>query len=187
MLNKMKNIFIYNLIVLFIAAATIFNGCDSPAPTELVQDNSSSQNPIQIQVASKDTSDVLYNNGIDTTGVAVSDTAYASVIYVVGTKITYNSYTEKISSAQALFLDKKNPVQGLNGKIIGYKTLLPGDIQFDYHHARLIPYRVGYNYMGHYVDTLLGERYILSSRMLNPMYRFNFPYNSTIKFQILTN
>ena len=186
MLNKMKNIIIYNLIILLFAAVSIFNGCDSPAPTELVQGNSSSQAPIQIQVASKDTSDGLYNNGFDTTGVAVSDTAYASIIYVVGTKITFNSYTEKISSAQALFLDKKSPVRGLNGRIIGYHTLLPGDIQFDYHHARLIPFRVRYNYLGHFIDTLLGDRYILSSRMFNPMYRFNFPYNSSIKFQIST-
>ena len=186
MLNKMKNIIIYSAIVLIITTVFMLNGCDNPAPTELVQDNGSGQNPIQVQVISKDTADGFYNNGFDTTGVSVPDTGYSTVIYLIGTKITYNSSTEKISSAQALFFNRKSPVRGLNGRIIGYHTLLPGDIEFNNYRARLVPYRVRYNFMGNFIDTLLGERYISSSSMLNPMYQFNFNYNSLVKFQMLS-
>ncbi len=184
MLSKMKNIIIYSAVI--IATFCMLNGCDNPAPTELAQDNSSGQNPIQVQVISKDTADAFYNNGFDTTGVSVPDTGYSTVIYLIGTKVTYNSSTEKISSAQALFFDRKSPVRGLNGRIIGYHTILPGTIQFDNYHARLVPYRINYNYKGNLIDTLLGERYISSNRMLNPMYQFNFHYNSVVNFQVST-
>ena len=186
MLNKMKKIIIYNFIALLITTVMMFNGCDSPAPTELVQDNNSGQNPIQVQVITKDTSDSFYNNGFDTTGVSVSDTSYASVIYVSGTKITYNSLTEKISFAQALFFDRSSPVREQNGRLIGYHTLLPGDILFNNHSARLAPYRISYNYMGNHLDTLLGSRYILSSRMLSFLHQFDFNFNSNVNFQIVT-
>ncbi len=186
MLSKMKNIIIYNFLALLIITVTMLIGCDSPAPTELVQDNNSAQNPIQVQVITKDTSDSFYNNGFDTTGVSVSDTGYSSVIYVSGTKVTYHSLTEKISFAQALFFDRNNPVRGQNGRLIGYHTLLPGEILFDDHPARLAPYRIGYYYMGNHIDTLLGSRYILSSRMFSPMHQFDFYFNSIVNFQIVT-
>jgi len=183
----MKNIIIYNLIALVVITATMLNGCDSPAPTELVQDNSSGQNPIQVQVITKDTSDSFYNNGFDTTGVSVSDTGYSSVIYVSGTKVTYKSVTEKIFFAQALFFDRNNPVRGPNGRFIGYHTLLPGDIQFNNHSARLAPYGISYNYLGHSIDTLLGSRYILSNRMFGLTHQFDFNFNSFVNFQIVTS
>ncbi len=181
----MKKLFTFLYYLVFLSACLIINGCDNPAPTELVQDNSSTQNPVQVEVITKDPTDEYYNNGFDTTGVANPVMAYTNVINVSGTKITVNSITTKISFAQAIFYNKNFPIKEPGGRLIGYQTLTPGKVKFNYIMANTIPYRVGYNNHGMHSDTLMGNMYALSRGMMGPGGQFNFDYNSSINFQYI--
>ncbi len=184
MLSKMKNIFIYGIII-FITGIALFNGCDSPAPTQLVQDNSTDQNPVQVEVIAKDTGDAYYTNGFDTSGVAGSLTGYTNFINVSGTKVTRNSITINSSFAQAIFFDKSSPVHEQGGKLIGYHTMTPGVIRFNNIRAGMIPYHVVFNSRGIRIDSILGLQYALSSGPGKVLSQFNFEYNSSVNFQYI--
>ncbi len=178
----MKNMFKYFFTILFIAVVLFTAGCNSPAPTELVQDNSSQQNPLQVEVVAKDTSDAYYGNGFDTTGVTGSITNYTNIINVSGIKVTRNSTTVKSAFAQAIFFDKAHPVHEPNGKLIGFRTITPGTVKFNNNDANKIPYHVAFNDLGRKVDSLLGYQYVLTDRLRN---QFNYEYNSSVNFRYI--
>lgn len=178
----MKNLFKYFLTTLFFIIILYFTGCDSPAPTELVQDNTPGQNPVQVEVVAKDTGDAYYGNGFDTTGVTGSLTNYTNIINVSGIKVTRNSLTVSSAFGQAIFFDKTHPVHESNGRLIGFHTITPGIVKFNNRIANKIPYHLVFNNKGKNVDSLLGYQYVLGSR---PGNRFNFEYNSSINFNYI--
>ncbi len=184
-LKPMNNSKIY--IVLFALSLLLF-GCKKPAPTELIQDNSNANDPLQVEVITKDIGDVFYSNGFDTTGIADNLLDYGNVVIVGGIKFTRNSQTVQASLAQAIFFDKNIPIYSRGGRLIGYVTRTPGDVYFDDIQAKKVPYRIGFNNMGMISDTTLGFRYVIAGRKGfghgvgggNP---FEFKYGSSIKFK----
>ncbi len=184
-LSIMKKLFTFLYCSLFFAAGFMVNGCNNPAPTELVQDNSSTQNPVQVEVVTKDPSDEFYNNGFDTTGVTNPVMGYANIINVSGIKATVNNNTISTSFAQAIFYNKNYPIKEPNGRLIGYLTLTPGKIKFNNIMASIIPYKIGFNNHGRHADTLLGNMYVLSRGMMSPSGQFKFDYNSSVNFQYI--
>lgn len=172
----MKILIIYFNIILLIAVGFVLSSCNSPAPTELVQDNSPAQNQVQYQVITKDPADAFYSNGFDTTGVTSVIPNNLNVINISGTKVTENNSTRTISFAQAIFLDKTHPVMGPGGRLIGYKTFIPGMLKFNGVIADSTPYNVKFSYKGNIQDSLLGNMYITNNH-------FNFDYNSLVRVQ----
>ncbi len=178
----MKNMFKYFFAILSASFILFAAGCNSPAPTELVQDSPSQQNPLQVQVVAKDTGDAYYGNGFDTTGVTGSITNYTNIINVSGIKVTTKSSTIRSAFAQAIFFDKGHPVHEPNGRLIGFRTITPGIVKFNNSSANKIPYHVAFNVLGRKVDSLLGYQYVLTNRQRN---QFNFEYNSSVNFRYI--
>ncbi len=172
----MKNMIYYFTALLLIGCGFFLGGCNSPAPTELVQDNSSTQNQVQYEVITKDPTDAYYSNGYDTTGVTTVIPPNINFINVSGTKVTENNTTRKFSFAQAMFLDKSHPVMGPGRRLIGYRTSTPGLLMFNGVAADSTPFRVRFSYQGSVIDSLLGNMFALNRQ-------FNFGFDSRVHVQ----
>ncbi len=176
MLVQMKKLIFYLDIILLVTAGFILSSCNNPAPTELVQDNPSTQNQVQYQVITKDPTDAFYSNGYDTTGVTTVIPSNVNVINISGTKVTENNSTRKFSFAQALFVDKSHPVMGPGGRLIGYMSSTPGLLMFNGVTADSTPYRIRFSYQGNILDSLLGNMFVVNRQ-------FNFNYGSQVHVQ----
>ena len=178
----MKKLFRILYCLCLLTCGILLNSCNNPAPTELVQDNPSVQNQIQVEVVTKDPTDEYYNNGFDTTGVANPVMNYSNIINVSGIKTTINNITTKISFAQAIFYNRNMPIREPGGRLIGYQTVTPGRVKFNNILAMTIPYRIRFNNHGMHADTNLGNMFALTRGMMG---QFNFDYNSSINFQFI--
>jgi len=176
----MKKINYYTALIL---SGLILYGCEKPAPTELIQDSGPSGDPVQISIVTKDTSDISFSNGFDTTGIASNLTSFQNIINVSGIKVTKNSRTRKISLAQSIFFDKSKAVHTPRGRLIGYHTKTPGKVMFNSVKANLVPYKLKFNYMGKTVDTALGFKYELVGYGNNNSHQFEFHYGSAVNFK----
>ncbi|MHB8337377.1 MAG: hypothetical protein ACYDEE_08160 [Ignavibacteriaceae bacterium] len=176
----MKIVKLY-IVVFFFGLLLFIFGCDNPVPTELVQDNSAQESPVQVQVLTKDTSNEYYSNGFDTTGVATTYSGTSDVVTISGVKVTVNNITTSSSLAQAVFFDKSHAVHSSNGGVMGYLTIAPGIVKFNNQRAAKILYHLRFNDHGIHRDTVLGYQYILSQNSAIP---FNFDYGSAISFQL---
>lgn len=174
----MKKYFIYVLALLSIA----YWGCDKPAPTELVAENSSSD-AFNVEIITKEIDNEFYSNGFDTLGIIEDIRNIGSIISVSGIKLTINGKTEKIDVAQTILWDLSKPVYSPNHTLLGYNTITPGIIRFNSEMTRLTNYRVKFRENGVLIDTVLGKKYEmfnLSGRSFGD--KFIFPYNSFITF-----
>ncbi len=169
------------IVVIFSGLLLYTAGCDNPAPTQLVQDNPDSQNPVQVQVLTKDTSNEYYSNGFDTTGVATNYSGNTDVITISGVKTTAAGITTNNYLAQAIFFDRSKPIFTSKGKMMGYGTRNLGEVRFNSQIASIIPYYLRFNDSGVHVVDSLGVQY-LRSGSLNP---FGFVYNSSVSFQLI--
>ncbi len=169
----------FSLYVLL--AGLILCGCNKPAPTELIQDSQITEDPVQVEVITKNLNDESYSNGYDSTGVADSLFGHINTIYVSGVKITSKLGTINTSLAEAIFFDKSKPIYADNN-LVGYRTLTPGIIRFNNYKARLIPLKVRINRST--ADSSLGLMYYLYSGRGMRIDPFNFDYNSSISFQL---
>ena len=159
----------------------IFFGCSKPAPTELIQDNQTTEDPAQVDVITKNINDESYSNGYDSTGVADSLLGHVNTIYISGIKITSKLGTVNTSLAEAIFFDKSTPVY-VDNNLIGYQTLTPGIIRFNNYRARLVPLRVRIKNSS--ADSSLGLMYYLYSGRGMRIDPFNFDYNSNVDFRL---
>ncbi len=174
----MKTYLFYSLIFLLI---TLW-ACDKPAPTELINENNTSEN-IEVEIIGKELDNEYYANGFDTTGVTEDLRDYINIVSVSGIKLTKDGRTVNISVAQAILVDQTKPVYSLAGQLIGYNTITPGIIYFNLHPARLTNLIVRYRENGVLVDTTLGKKYELFNlfgRLIGDP--FTFPYNSVVRF-----
>ena len=169
----MKSLIKYFLLLFLIGS---FLGCNNPQPTALIEDD----DPIEIEVLTKNPAEPT-SFGIDSTGLNDHPARFTNVITVAGIKQTIRGISFKSSFAQAAFFDKTKPVFGLNGKLIGYSTLTPGNVFFSNQKAERRQFRIRY---GVNKDTSLGLRYVLHRRGIlgDP---FNFDFNSNINFRFV--
>jgi len=169
----MKSLIKYFLFLFLIGS---FLGCNNPQPTALIEDD----DPIEIEVLTKNPAEPT-SFGIDSTGLNDHPARFTNVITVAGIKQTIRGISFKSSFAQAAFFDKTKPVFGLNGKLIGYSTLTPGNVFFSNQKAERRQFRIRY---GVNKDTSLGLRYVLHRRGIlgDP---FNFDFNSNINFRFV--
>lgn len=173
---------IYFFAVVFVAA--LINGCDKPAPTELIDSAQSQVDPVEYETIAKSPTDEIYSNGADTTGISGNLTSYSNVIVVSGTKISENSLTIKISTAEAAFFDRTKPVK-INGRLIGYQTQLIGEVKFNGVKAIPVPFNVKYrNDQNVIQDSSLGLFHLLYSGRTSLFHPFNYRYNSVVSFEL---
>ncbi len=169
----MKSLINYSLLLFLIG---LYLGCNNSQPTALIEDD----DPIEIEVLTKNPAEPT-SFGIDSTGLNDNPARFTNVITVAGIKQTIRGISFKSSFAQAAFFDKTKPVFGLNGKLIGYSTLTPGNVFFSNQKAERRQFRIRY---GVNKDTSLGLRYVLHRRGIlgDP---FNFDFNSNINFRFV--
>ncbi len=163
-------------LILFIILLMI-NGCDKPAPTELIQEDES---PLEVEVITKDAEDEFYSN--DSSGVAVDDlNRFVNIIAVSGIKITSGNTTINASYAQAIFFDRNRPFHR-RGQVLTYHTRLLGDVQFNNVQAQLNPFIIRYKDGNIHNEINLGFKHVLNS--LFPGQDFNYEFNSSVTFNL---
>lgn len=177
----MKAMKISKIILALILTTLLLTGCDKPAPTELVADENF-DDPLQVEVIAKDTANEYYSNGYDTTGVVEQLYRFSNIIALSGVKVTYKNNTYESSIAQAVFFDRNFPIYAPSGRLLGYRTHTPGDVEFDNKKARRVPLRIRYRSGNSILDTLLGFQYLLFNKNNSPGDPFTFPYNSSVNF-----
>lgn len=168
------------LILLF--SLFLLKGCDNPAPTELVQED-----PLEVEVITKDTDDEIHSSGFDSTGVIYdpgrASRGFANVVTVTGMKTRYRNATVSTSYAQAIFFDTDSPVLSPDNRLIGFKTQLLGNVDFNGKRARHVQMRIRFKRgNGDQADSLLGFKHVLHHTPLNQRDDFNFEYGSFVNF-----
>jgi hypothetical protein len=172
----MKKILTYLLISI---SAFILFSCDKPAPTQLIDDTN---NELEVELLNKDL-DNPYSSGADTSGITQDLTGITNLISVSGIKITTENRTSEFSLAQAMFFDKSKPINYSDGRLLAYKTFIPGIIKFNGAEASVVPYRIRFKDMGIQKDTLVGNKYLLYNIFGGFPDPFYFSYNSSVSFE----
>lgn len=172
----MKKLLTYLIIS---ASVFILVSCDKPAPTQLVDDTN---NDLEVELLNKDL-DNPYSSGTDTSGITQDLTGVTNLISVSGIKITNENRTNEFSLAQAMFFDKSKPIRYSNGRLLAYKTIIPGTIKFNGTEAHVVPYRIRYREGGIPKDTLVGNKYLLYNIFGGFPDPFYFSYNSNVSFE----
>lgn len=185
--NKMKKIFLnitFSLVLL--APLFIYSGCDSPAPTELIIDNNTTiEDPVDVEIITKDTQDEFYSNGFDSTGVAQRLHNFGNVIVLTGTKISNNNSIINTSLAQAVFFDKNMPVRNMHGDVVGFHTVLPGEVKINGITSKIRPFEIKFRNGATLIDTTLGSMYVVFSGRQNSIDPFAYRFNSSVSFQLI--
>jgi len=180
-----KLLSIYTLSIALLALSIIYNGCDTPAPTELVIDSdTTTEDQVDVEIITKDTQDEFYSNGFDSTGVALRLHNFGSVIVITGTKITSNNITNSTSLGQAVFFDNNSPVRNMNGNIIGFHTFSPGVIKFNNITAKIRQHNVKFNNGSSVIDSTLGPMFVVFSGRQNTVDPFGYNFKSNVSFQL---
>ena len=170
------------LTYLFISASMLFLvSCDKPAPTQLVDDTNGD---FEVKLLNKDL-DNPYSTGTDTSGITQDLTGITNLISVSGIKITNENRTSEFSLAQAMFFDKSNPIKYSDGRLLAYKTIIPGRIEFNGTEAHIVPYKIRYREEGIPKDTLVGSKYLLYNIFGGFPDPFYFSYNSSVSFEFI--
>lgn len=172
----MKKILTYLLIS---TSALILFSCDKPAPTQLIDDTN---NELEVELLNKDL-DNPYSSGTDTSGITQDLTGITNLISISGIKITTENRTSEFSLAQAMFFDKSKPINYSDGRILAFKTLIPGIIKFNGTEANIVPYRIKFRDMGIQRDTLIGNKYLLYNIFGGFPDPFYFNYNASVSFE----
>ena len=173
----MKKLITYSSIFL---TGLIMLSCDKPAPTELVDD--STDQTIEYEVLSKDVNDEYYSNGGDTTGVTQNLTEFPNLISLSGVKKTdINGNTKEYSYGQVVVFDRTKPVYDSHMRLLAYQTITPGVVRIENIRTSEVPFNIRYRDNGVLMDTTLGNKYLLFSR-LHPL--FQYRHNSRINFRL---
>jgi len=180
-----KTISKFILSIALLALSLIYNGCDTPAPTELVIDNNTTtEDQVDVEIITKDIQDEFYSNGFDSTGVAQRLHNFGSVIVLTGTKISNNNSITNTSLAQAIFFDKTTPVKNMHGDVVGFHTVLPGQVKFNGITAKIRPLEIKFRNGSSVIDTILGSKYVVFSGRQNAVDPFGYNFKSNISFQL---
>lgn len=173
----MKKLFIYSV---FIASIFFIVSCDKPAPTQLIDDTG---NDYEVELLNKDLDNQYYTPGSDTSGIIQDITGITNLISVSGIKITNRNNTNEFSLAQAMFFDRSKPINYSDGRLLAYKTIIPGSIRFNGTESHIVPYKIKYRDNGIPMDTLLGFKYVLYNIFDGNPDPFYFSYNSSVSFE----
>ncbi|QQS36101.1 MAG: hypothetical protein IPM56_17980 [Ignavibacteriales bacterium] len=171
-----------NKYLALLAIILFVYGCDKPSPVVLEPETGNSDN-VEIEVITSDPESEI-SKGIDSTGTVEEFLRFTNYIAVSGIKITDNSFTTNISSAQAIFFDRTVPYFDLNERLIGYRTRILGNVSFNDVEANQVPFKIRFKDRNGIRDTTLGWQHLLYRGRGNHSDPFNFIYNSAINFKL---
>lgn len=175
----MKKLYKYLVIL---SSIILVGGCDKPDAIVLETDiNNSDQ--VEVEVLTSDPESEI-SKGMDSTGTIEEYTRFTNYIAVSGIKITDNSVTTHISTAQAIFFDRTIPYFDLNNRLIGFRARSIGSVKFNDVNANLIPFKIRFKDRNGVRDTTLGFQHLLYKGRGNHSDPFDFIYNSSISFSL---
>jgi hypothetical protein len=173
----MKKIFIHSIILTSIFYIT---SCDKPAPTQLIDDTT---NEFEVELLNKDLDNHYYSAGSDTSGITQDLTGITNLISVSGIKISSRNRTDEFSLAQAMFFDKTKPINYSDGRLLAYRTVIPGTIRFNGIESHILPHSIKYRDNGILRDTLIGFKYVLYNIFGGNPDPFYFGYNASVSLE----
>lgn len=160
-----------------LSTGLIVLSCDKPAPTELVDDLT-----IEYEVLSKDVNDEYYSNGGDTTGVTQNLTEFPNLVSLSGIKETdIDGNIKEYSFGQVIVFDRTKPVYDSHMRLLAYQTITPGVVRIENIRTSEVPFNIRYRDNGVLMDTTLGDKYILFSR-LHPFFKYR--HNARMNFRL---
>lgn len=175
----MKKLYKYFVVLWSII---LIAGCDKPDAIVLEPDIDNSDK-VEIEVLSSDPESEI-SKGMDSTGTIEEYIRFTNYIAVSGIKITDNSVTTNISTAQAIFFDRTIPYFDLNNRLIGFRARSIGNVKFNDVNANLVPFKVRFKDRNGVRDTTLGFQHLLYKGRGNHSDPFDFIYNSSISFTL---
>jgi len=153
--------------------------CGDPSPTELIYDNTSVTEDIEIEVISPNPEEVVYTTGYDSTGIVEPVPDHLSNIYVNGIKNSSSEGNVFISYYSAIFFDETKPINNPRGRRLGFKTRINmGMVFFNNVQADLVPHIIHIKEPGQIRDENAGMKYLKYQRGGAS----DFPFNSEISF-----
>jgi hypothetical protein len=176
-LSQMKNILTIALLLISLLVQT---ACESPAPTELINDSDGSE-MLEYEILTNDLNENV-TSGTDTSGIFHDLRGVRNLISLSGIKITNESHTAEFCLAQGFFFDLTQPVYYSNERLLGYRTIIPGLMKFNNTDARIVPYRVRFRDRGQMQDTLLGDKFQLYRSKSGWGDPFWFEYGNPVAF-----
>lgn len=179
MKNFIKYLLTTSLLILVYA-------CGDLSPTELIVDNTGVDENLQVEVLTDESGYENSATGFDSTGITGMAPAFDEFISISGVKHTYEDRTIETGLAISAYFDKNKPVKNRHGRLIGYKTRLPGRVFFNGDTAEPAPYVIPYDNKANSTfqakrDTTLGLYYYLSGNSVSGL---NFPYNSLVNYKL---
>jgi hypothetical protein len=173
--------------ILFIGlmAGFLLYSCKEPGPVELIDDDVSLEEQLDIEVLAPEPGVYVYSNGYDTTGIVEPLTEYTSLISVSGIQYTYKNISINSMFNVAMVFDKSRPVYGENDRIVGYHLNPLGNVFFNGEQAGEKEWRLRYRTHEGEKDTALGKYHVLS-RLFSPNGQYAFPYDSYINFELIS-
>ena len=168
--------------------------CQEPGPTELLPDENTIDDDLEIEILSPSPDEFVYANGYDSTGITQPTPTGASIITVNDIKNTFGNTTIESAFYGAVFFDKQAPILNNAGKTVGFRTRYIGRTFFNGDSARVLPYILRYKEQGQIKDTVAGVLHLLrvnSRRGRNPdndfiKFRLNPIIGQAVQFNILT-
>lgn len=177
MKKEMKILFIGLLLGIYLSS------CKEPGPVELIDDDISFEEKLDIEILSPEPNVFVYSNGYDSTGILGPLPPHASLISVSGIQSTYKSLSIHRMFNAAMFFDRSKPIYGPHHKIVGFILNPVGDVFFNGEQAGENQLRIRYK-MDHVErDTLLGNYHVIN-RLFFPSGSHAFPYDSYINFEL---
>jgi len=149
----------------------IFYACNGPNVTELTveQDRADTSTEIlELENIAPVADGGLFSNNYDSTGVVnPAPKKYFNVISFSKIESKNNLRTVVIDYATAQFFDKSQPIKNNNGKVIGYKSVLMGDLFFNDTPAKTTKSVMHMMMHGARIKITNGMRYLLVKKNSN--------------------
>jgi len=181
---------LYLHIVGMILLIIMLIACKEPSPTQLnsnLQDGSN----ITLEVIAENPGVYVYANGYDTTGIVEPVLDKSTVISISGIRYTNYGNRKYDDYYLAQFNDKGNPVYNKNNNLLGFMGVNKGDVHFNNTIAMVMPNDVSFHNSANdpnvKQDTMMGTKYIYSTKLVNKTAPVNFPYNSSVSFLLNQN
>lgn len=174
---------VFQFVLVSILAAMLFTSCSEPVPTELVYDDTQSEN-VKLEVIAEKPGVYVYTNGYDTTGIVDPFLNKSTFISVTGIRNTNYGKRAVDDYYFTQFSDKNNPVYNKNKNVIGFPGMNMGEVRFNNSVASIGENRIKYNDHNKNRDTTIGLKYSFCTKLNNPSGSNRFPYNSFVSFRL---
>lgn len=174
------------LVLVSIMLVVLLSSCSEPAPTQLVDDPTSSN--VKVEIIADRPGVFVYTNGYDSTGILQPVLDRSTFISVCGIKNTNYGKRATDDFYFTQFSDKNNPILSRDKKIIGFTGVNMGEVRFNNQSAQLgvnkLKFHDNRNGNRWDIDTVVGLNYYFCSKQINPSQPGKFPYNASINFKL---